>query len=84
MCNCPALPLAPLSGPHRLGDALPPENIGAAYPNGVTSGRIFANATLALMHQGRCPGSHCHIAIIAYLYDTLWGWRGTIDIELNL
>ncbi|MFK7684345.1 sterol desaturase family protein, partial [Aeromonas caviae] len=54
---------------------------GAAYPTaGYQWKDLFANATLALMHQG---GDALAAIAIAYLYDTLWGWR-LFDIELNL
>lgn len=54
---------------------------GAAYPTaGYQWKDLFANATLALMHQG---GDALTAIAIAYLYDALWGWR-LLDIDLNL
>ena len=52
---------------------------GAAYPTaGYQWKDLFANATLALMHQGDALTA----IAIAYLYDALWGWR-LLDIDLN-
>ena len=54
---------------------------GADFPTATYQWRdLFANAALALMHQG---GDALAAIAIAYLYDTLWGWR-LFDIELNL
>lgn len=53
---------------------------GAAFPTATYQWRdLFANAALALMHQG---GDALAAIAIAYLYDTLWGWR-LFDIELT-
>ena len=54
---------------------------GAAFPTASYQWRdLFANAALALMHQG---GDALAAIAIAYLYEGLWGWR-LFDIELNL
>ena len=53
---------------------------GDAFPTATYQWRdLFANAALALMHQG---GDALAAIAIVYLYDTLWGWR-LFDIELT-
>ena len=79
MCNCSCSTSRPFLVFIGWEMLLPAKTQRRLSHGGLPVEGSFANATLALMHQGRCPAA----IAIAYLYDTLWGWR-LFDIELNL